>query len=101
MTPEHVYALLEEEAWLAGRSARPEGLKAEKWLDARRLQQTAIETGLDQPRLARALMAEIVLFEEVCASVAASRGFAVPDYSAVAAWLRTELAKFLDPAAGA
>jgi hypothetical protein len=88
---EHVYALLEEEAWLAGRVARPEALKAEKWLDARRLEQTAIETSPDQRVLARALLAEITLFEEVSRSVAASRGFELPDYTPVAAWLRTEL----------
>ena len=93
---QHVYALLEEEAWLAGRVARPEALKAEKWLDANRLEQTAIETGTDQRGLARALLAEISLFEEVCRSVAASRGFAPPDYSAVAAWLRDELTKVSD-----
>lgn len=93
LVTEHVYALLEEEAWLAGRVARPEALKAEKWLDERRLQQTAIETGLDQRGLARALLAEMDLFGEVSASVAARRGFAVPDYAAVEAWLRAELAK--------
>ena len=93
---EHVYALLEEEAWLAGRVARPEALKAEKWLDAKRLAQTAIETGTDQRVLARALLAEIALFEEVCLSVATSRGWAAPDYTAVAAWLRRELTKLVD-----
>ncbi len=90
---EHVYAVLEEEAWLAGRVARPQALKAEKWLDERRLNQTAISTSLDQRSLARALLAELTLFEEVCRSVAESRGFAQQDYSAVAAWLRAELAK--------
>lgn len=90
---EHSYAILEEEAWLAGQVARPEALKAEKWLDARRLEQTAMSTSLDQKVLAQALMAEITLFEEVSASVASRRGFALPDYSAVAAWLRAELAK--------
>ena len=89
----HVYAMLEEEAWLAGRVARPEARKAEKWLDAKRLAQTAIETGTDQRGLARALLAEIGLFEEVCRSVAESRGFAQPDYSVEAALLRTEQTK--------
>jgi len=90
---EHVYALLAEEARLAGRVPRPEARKAEQWLDERRLQQTAIETGLDQRGLARALLAEISLFEEVGLSVARSRGFVPTDHSAVAAWLRAELAK--------
>jgi len=93
---EHVYALLEEEAWLAGRVARPEALKAEKWLDARRLAQTDITTGTDPRGLARALLAEIALFEEASASVAESRGFKPADHSAVAAWLRAELAKLAD-----
>jgi hypothetical protein len=93
---DHVYALLEEEARLAGRPTRPEARKAEKWLDPRRLTQTAMETGTDQRVLARALLAEITLFEEVCQSVAGSRGWATPDYSAVAAWLRKELTKLLD-----
>jgi hypothetical protein len=97
LVTEHVYALLEEEAWLAGRAARPEALKAEKWLDAKRLAQTAINTSPDQHELARALLAEITLFEEVCRSVSASRGFIMSDYSAVAAWLRAELAKVAGP----
>jgi hypothetical protein len=95
---EHVYALLEEEAWLAGRSARPEALKAEIWLDRKRLAQTEIEMSVNQCGLARTLLAEIVLFEEVCYGVAESRGFPVPDYSAVNAWLRSELAKVIDAA---
>lgn len=90
---EHVYCMLEEEAWLAGRSGRPEALKAEKWLDSKRLQQTSIETSVDPKKIAAALLREIALFEEVCASVAASRGFSLPDYTAVASWLRVELAK--------
>jgi hypothetical protein len=57
-----------------------------------------IETGTDPRTLARALLAEMDLFEEVCRSVAGSRGFAVPDYSGVAAWLRAELAKLAGPA---
>lgn len=93
---EHVYALLEEEAWLADRVARPEALKAEKWLDARRLEQTAVETSTDQRVLARSLLTQISLFEEVCQSVAESRGFVLPDYSAVATWLRQELTKLTD-----
>ena len=88
---EHTYAVLAEEARLAGRAPRPEARKAEQWLDARRLAQTDIVTGTDQRGLARALLAEITLFEEVSASVAAGRGFKLPDYSAVASWLRTEL----------
>jgi hypothetical protein len=43
--------------------------------------------------LARALLAELALFEDVCRSVAGSRGFLLPDYAAVAAWLRAELMK--------
>lgn len=93
---DHVYALLAEEARLAGRPARPEARKAEQWLDARRLGQTAVETGTDPRVLARALLAEIVLFEEVSQSVAGSRSFVVPDYAAVAAWLRAELTKLTE-----
>jgi hypothetical protein len=89
---EHSYSLLEEEAWLAGRSARPEALKAEKWLDERRLKQTTLTTGLDQQVLARALLHEMALFEEVSSSVARSCGFPMPQYSLVSAWLRSELA---------
>lgn len=95
---DHVYALLAEEARLAGRPARPEARKAEQWLDAGRLGQTAIETGTDPRVLAKALLAEMALFEEACRSVAGSRNFIVPDYAAVAAWLRAELAKQAGPA---
>jgi len=93
---DHVYAMLAEEARLAGRAARPEARKAEQWLDAKRLGQTAIETGTDPRVLAKALLGEMALFEEVCRSVATSRSFALPDYSTVAAWLRAELAKLAE-----
>jgi len=95
---EHVYALLEEEARLAGRNPRPEARKAERWLDERRLTQTAITTGPDQSTLAKALLAELTLFRDVSRSVAESHGFPLPDYSAVEAWLRAELAKVAGPA---
>lgn len=90
---EHSYALLAEEARLEGRMPRPEARKAEQWLGARRLQQTAIATGPEQAGLAEALLAEMALFQEVTQSVAKRRGFAVPDYTAVERWLRAELAK--------
>ena len=90
---EHTYALLAEEARLEGLASRPEARKAEQWLNARRLKQTAIVTGVEQAQLARALLAELDLFVEVSASVASRRGFALADYSAVEAWLRSELAK--------
>ena len=96
LVTDHVYALLAEEARLAGRPARPEARKAEQWLDARRLAQTVIATGTDQRVLARALLAEITLFEEVSRSVAATRSFILPDHSAVAAWLRAELMKLTE-----
>jgi len=93
---DHVYALLAEEARLAGSRARPEARKAEQWLSPKRLSQTAIETGTDQRVLARALLSQINLFEEVCRSVAESRNFTLPDYSAVAGWLREKLTKLLN-----
>jgi hypothetical protein len=86
--------LLAEEARLAGRPARPEARKAEKWLDARRVEQTDIETSPDQRVLARALLAEIALFEDVSRSVAQTRGFKLPDYAPVATWLRAGLSRF-------
>jgi hypothetical protein len=88
---EHVYALLAEEARIGGRVARPEARKAEQWLDARRLQQTDIVTSLEKKVMARALLAEIELFEDVSQSVANGRGFKLPDNKAVATWLRGEL----------
>lgn len=90
--------LLAEEARLAGRPVRAEARKAEKWLDERRLIQTSIEIRPDQQVLARALLAEVDLFEQLSLSVANSREFALPDYSAVSTWLRTELAKITDAA---
>lgn len=95
---EHLYALLAEEARLAGRPARAEARKAEQWLDDRRLVQTDIAVNLDQRVLARALLAQIDLFEEVSRSVALARGFAPPDDAAVAAWLRAELTPLAGPA---
>jgi hypothetical protein len=86
--------LLADEARLAGRPSRPEARKAEKWLDAKRLEQTAIETSPDQRVLARALLAEISLFEDLSRSVAQTRGFKLPDYAPVATWIRAELSRF-------
>lgn len=88
---EHTYALLAEEARREGRAPRPEARQAERWLGAVRLGQTAALTGVTQRELAGALLAELDLFREVTASVAAHRGWAVPDHAAVEAWLRTEL----------
>jgi aminoglycoside 6-adenylyltransferase len=90
---EHTYALLAEEARLAGRAPRPEARQAERWLDGTRLQQTAALTGVTQRELAGALLAELALFREVTAHVAARRGWTAPDHTAVEAWLRTELAQ--------
>lgn len=87
----HTYTLLAEEARLAGRSARPEARKAEQWLDERRLAQTAIATSVDPKQLAHAMLQEVALFEEVSRSVAISRGFDLPDHSAVAGWIREQL----------
>jgi hypothetical protein len=95
---EHLLALLEEEARLVGRPVRPEARKAEQWLDDRRLAQTTIPVAPDQRSLARALLAEMALFEEVSRSVAQGRGFAPPDDAAVAAWLRSELTPLAGPA---
>lgn len=95
MSP-HLWALLEEEARLMDRSPRPEARKAEKWLDAQRLEQTHVILSADQNVLARALLAHLALFEEISASVAQKRGFALPDYSAVATWLRTGLRSLAD-----
>ncbi len=90
---EHLYILLAEEARSAGRVPRPEARKAEQWLDDRRRAQTDIAIGLDTRVLARALLSQLDLFEEVSRSVASTHGFVMRDYSAVAAWLRQELAQ--------
>lgn len=94
---EHSYALLAEEAWISGRGARPEALKAEKWLEPKRLAQTDIATSTDPQKLALTLLAELELFEDLSRIVAASRGFPLRDYSAVADWMRSELSKLAVP----
>ena len=72
----------------------PEARKAEQWLDGeKRLGQTAIVTDVEQQILARALLDQMDLFEEVSRNVAASRSFKLVDHSAVAAWMHAELAK--------
>jgi aminoglycoside 6-adenylyltransferase len=90
---EHTYALLAEEARLAGRAPRPEARQAERWLTERQLQQTAMPGGAHASDLARSLLAEMELFREVTREVAKQRGFAEPDYTEVENWLRTELTK--------
>lgn len=88
---ERRWLLLEEEARLAGRPARPEGRKAEQWLDQARLRQTAIPTTATQSDLAQALLAEVDLFEDLQARVAAKRGYPQADRSQLINWLRAEL----------
>lgn len=95
---DHVYLLLEDEARAAGRQPRPEARKAEQWLDATRLAQTAALTpSLDPATLARALLDTIDLFVAAERSVAATRGFTPADHAAIEAWLRTGLAQLLRP----
>lgn len=90
---EHLYALLAEEARLAGRAPRPEARQAEQWLEAARRQQTDLVTGPQPAVLARALLAELTLFREVSEKVAAQHGWTRPDRAELEAWLRAELAK--------
>jgi len=92
---ERRWTLLEQEARIAGRAARPEARMAEHWLGEQRLLQTAIETSTDQHVLAQALLAELSLFEEVSHNVASARGIELVDRSMVAVWMRTELRKLV------
>jgi hypothetical protein len=88
---ERCWHLLEEESKVAGRSSRPEARHAERWLDARRLSQTAITTTADQKILAQALLAEMDLFEEVTHNVANAKRYIFRDPSALIGWMRVEL----------
>jgi len=90
---ERRWVLLEEEAKIGGRAARPEARKAELWLGKERLSQTAVSANVDQQSLARALLAEMTLFEEVSRRVAGERSFSLPNHSAVADWMRSDLNK--------
>lgn len=90
---EHTYALLAEEARLEGRAPRPEARQAERWLSGSRLSQTARPIGPEARMMAAAMLAEIDLFQDVTGKVTAQRGFGAPDHSAVARWLREELAR--------
>jgi hypothetical protein len=90
---ERRWLLLEEEARIDGRAPRPEARKAELWLGKERLSQTAVSTGVDQQSLARALLAEMALFEEVSRRVAGARSFPLSNHSAVADWMRSDLNK--------
>jgi len=93
---ERRWTLIEEEAKLAGRPARPEARMAERWLDEQRLLQTSIETNTEQLVLAKALLAEMSLFEEVSRKVANARGFKLTDHSMVSAWMRSGLGRLVD-----
>jgi hypothetical protein len=90
---EHLYALLAEEARLAGRAPRPEARQAEQWLEAARQQQTEHGTGPQPALLARALLAELTLFREVSEKVAARHGWPRPDRTELEAFLHSELTK--------
>ena len=72
--------------WLTGYSQRE--------LEGQLKKQTDIETSPDQRVLARALLAEMALFEDVSRSVAQAKGFKLPDYAPIALWLRAELSRF-------
>lgn len=93
---EQVYPLLAEEARLAGRPARPEARKAERWLDAERLRQTALVPGWAPGEQARALLATIDVFTAVVRSIATARGFAPMPHAEVERWLRAELGKIAE-----
>lgn len=90
---EQVYPLLAEEARLAGRAARPEARKAERWLDDERLRQTAIAPGWLPAEQARALLATVDVFAAAARSVAAARGFSPDPHAEIERWLRTELGR--------
>jgi hypothetical protein len=89
----YVYVLLAEEARLAGRAPRPEARKAEKWLDPKRLHQTAIAIKPEPAALAHVLRTEIDLFLEVSTIIAEKRNFTLKDYDPVQTWLKVELEK--------
>ncbi len=89
----HVYALLGEEARLAGRTPRPEARKAEQWLDEARLRQTAVTLAPDRRVLAQALLGAIDLFTDASRKVAERHGFNSPGHAEVEQWLRAELKK--------
>jgi hypothetical protein len=87
----HTYALLEEEARLAGRTPRPEARQAERWLTEDRLRQTANPLTPNRRFLADALLEEITLFEDISRVVGQAHGFTQGGYSQVSGWIREQL----------
>ncbi len=88
---EHLHPILQEEARLDGRPARPEARKAEQWLSPERLQQSHLTLTPDRRALALALLQTLDLFQSSSTAVAARRDFPAPANSEIASWLRSEL----------
>ncbi|HVT73543.1 MAG TPA: aminoglycoside 6-adenylyltransferase [Lacunisphaera sp.] len=93
---EHTYALLMEEARIAGRNPRPEARQAELWLAARRLEQTSVGTAPTPDQMAKALLAQVTLFQEASRSIAVHHGFELADHGPLETWIRDGLARATD-----
>ncbi len=89
------YGILEEEARLIGKYARPDARYAETWLSEERILQTSIMTAPDRQVLGEALLSQIDLFKSASTRVASMRRFSLPNHSAIEAWLRVECARML------
>lgn len=89
---EGLYRLLQEEAALEGRPARPDCRYAERWLSPDRRERVEFPSGHSRPALEGTLRDCAALFAEAAASVARLKGWPAPDYGPVRAWLAEALA---------
>jgi hypothetical protein len=84
---ENALRILQEEAVLGGRPARPMGRRAEHWLTAEQLKDTDFSTAPDCDSLASALVRILGVFEKSSAAVASANGWYAPGHGDVRAWL--------------
>ena len=84
---ENTLRMLQEQAVLQGRKARPLGRRAEGWLTAEQLEGTEIESAPSAPVLLAALDRIAETFASSSAAVAALRGWQARRPDAVLAWL--------------
>lgn len=86
--------LLEEEAILNGKTAKPFARRAEQWLDPQRLEAALIPVSPERESLLTALDSTAALFADVSRAVAQANGWEYCSYAEIRDWLAQQHAPF-------
>jgi Streptomycin adenylyltransferase len=84
---ENSLRMLQEEALLAGRAARPLGRRAEAWMTPEQLEGTDFSTALDRDALLSGMERIMDVFEKASLAVGQGNGWDVPRHAEVRAWM--------------